>query len=318
MFIFSCAITHLVLLGKDEEAHSSSNNSVSFVDAIKHSPSSVIVVVICFFSVWSIIGLAGFHTYLATTNLTTNEDIKGSFSSKRNHENFNPYSKGNFINNCLAVLCSPMSPSLLDATGIVTEQYLVANNLVPGEEGSVGGQAGGSGGLGKTTYGTVLDSKPYPVQPQSPQHHLNGQQQQQQQHHQQVLYNQQRQMVQTQTSTTGLSVGGENEVVHSNGGTHGVRSEPPATTELDQTTMIGSALDLDSLNGDAAVASATSILSDNDMLDNVSSTVGTSHSGGDGSQVGLMSPSSASAGGGGGANRALAGTATVPTVTSAM
>ncbi|CAG5121999.1 unnamed protein product, partial [Candidula unifasciata] len=74
---------------------------------------------ICFFSVWSVIGLAGFHTYLATTEQTTNEDIKGTFTSKRGQDNFNPFSKGSLIKNCVSVLCGPTPPSMIDQRGFV-------------------------------------------------------------------------------------------------------------------------------------------------------------------------------------------------------
>lgn len=118
VFIFSCVITHLVLL---------SQNS-TFLDAIKQSPASVIEGVICFFSVWSILGLAGFHTYLTTSNQTTNEDIKGSFSSKRGPENINPYSQGSICLNCIWVLCGPVPPSLIDRRGIVTPDVMGTPN----------------------------------------------------------------------------------------------------------------------------------------------------------------------------------------------
>ena len=67
--------------------------------------------------------------YLSSANLTTNEDIKGSYSSKRTHANFNPFSAGSIFANCNEVLCSPLNPSLIDATGFVTDQYLAERKL---------------------------------------------------------------------------------------------------------------------------------------------------------------------------------------------
>ncbi|ELW47664.1 Palmitoyltransferase ZDHHC18 [Tupaia chinensis] len=72
---------------------------------------TVLELAICFFSIWSILGLSGFHTYLVASNLTTNEDIKGSWSSKRGGEaSVNPYSHKSVITNCCAVLCGPLPP----------------------------------------------------------------------------------------------------------------------------------------------------------------------------------------------------------------
>ncbi|KAB0804695.1 hypothetical protein PPYR_01665 [Photinus pyralis] len=114
VFIFACAVAHIILITREDR---------QFLDAVKDSPASVIVAVICFFSVWSILGLAGFHTYLTTSNQTTNEDIKGSFTSKRGQESFNPYSQGNVCLNCFHILCGPFTPSLIDRRGVVTDEY---------------------------------------------------------------------------------------------------------------------------------------------------------------------------------------------------
>lgn len=66
VFVFSCVITHIVFVARDHD---------SYLEAVKETPASVVEVVVCFFSVWSIMGLAGFHTYLTTSNQTTNEDV---------------------------------------------------------------------------------------------------------------------------------------------------------------------------------------------------------------------------------------------------
>lgn len=124
-------------------------NKETFVVAIQKHPASVIEGVICFFSVWSILGLAGFHTYLTTSNQTTNEDIKGSFSARRGQANFNPYGYGNFCLNCLAVLCGPVQPSLIDRRGVVTVDYLSSTQSKSGEC-----------QLASRSYGTVHTAQP--------------------------------------------------------------------------------------------------------------------------------------------------------------
>ncbi|XP_042295225.1 palmitoyltransferase ZDHHC18 isoform X3 [Sceloporus undulatus] len=108
-FIFACVITHLALRSQGND----------FISVLKATPASVLELVICFFSVWSIFGLSGFHTYLVASNLTTNEDLKGAWSSKRGSEFSNPYSHKSVLTNCCAVLCGPFYPSLIDRRGFI-------------------------------------------------------------------------------------------------------------------------------------------------------------------------------------------------------
>ncbi|XP_066586547.1 palmitoyltransferase ZDHHC9 isoform X2 [Prorops nasuta] len=141
VFIFACAVTHLIMLTRDDKP---------FLEAVRLSPGSIVVGVICFFSVWCILGLAGFHTYLTTSNQTTNEDIKGSFTSKRGQETFNPYSQGNICGNCFYILCGPAPPSLIDRRGIVTPEFR-AEQERSGSESTI---------TNNKTYGTVKIVQP--------------------------------------------------------------------------------------------------------------------------------------------------------------
>ncbi|XP_070567975.1 palmitoyltransferase ZDHHC18-like isoform X1 [Ptychodera flava] len=119
VFVFACVITHLILR---------TNELGSFLEAMKATPASIIEIFVCFFSIWSILALAGFHTYLTATSLTTNEDIKGSWSSKRGENNYNPYSYGSICNNCCAVLCGPTHVSLMDRRGFVQPEIVIPDS----------------------------------------------------------------------------------------------------------------------------------------------------------------------------------------------
>jgi len=45
------------------------------LDALRTTPTSAVVIVISFFGMWTVLGLAGFHTYLIAVEQTTNEDV---------------------------------------------------------------------------------------------------------------------------------------------------------------------------------------------------------------------------------------------------
>ena len=93
---------------------------------MQHSPGSLIVILISFFrcaldeilfkqdkdmfcSVWSVLGLSVYHTYLLVSAVTTNEDLKGSFNPKRVPNARNPYST-TFMGNWCAAVCGPEYP----------------------------------------------------------------------------------------------------------------------------------------------------------------------------------------------------------------
>ncbi|XP_072126766.1 palmitoyltransferase ZDHHC9 [Mobula birostris] len=110
VYIFAFDIVHVALRSVDN----------GFLNTLKDTPGTVLEVVICFFTLWSVIGLSGFHTYLIALNQTTNEDIKGSWSGKNGIHN--PYSHDGIIKNCCEILCGPVPPSVLDRRGLIKEE----------------------------------------------------------------------------------------------------------------------------------------------------------------------------------------------------
>lgn len=89
----------------------------TFISAIHASPGSMFVSVICLISVWSVLGLSGFHTYLLASNQTTNEEVKDAFADLWPSYCGSLYSTGNLFTNCFGTLCAPEIPSLLDRRG---------------------------------------------------------------------------------------------------------------------------------------------------------------------------------------------------------
>ncbi|XP_075460040.1 palmitoyltransferase ZDHHC18 isoform X1 [Ascaphus truei] len=109
-FILAAVTTHIALRAQ----------SSTILSVLKETPGSVLELLICFLSVWCILGLSGFHTYLVTANRTTNEDIKGSLSGKLSSEDsVNPYSHQSIVTNCCATLCGPFPPSFISSRNIV-------------------------------------------------------------------------------------------------------------------------------------------------------------------------------------------------------
>ncbi|KAK3581653.1 hypothetical protein CHS0354_033411 [Potamilus streckersoni] len=97
-------------------------------DAFKESIASVIEGVVCIGSLTSVGGLACYHSYLVAMEMTTNEDIKGSHSSKRIKDNINPFSHGSCFKNCCFIICGPQHPSLMDRRGFTYVQETPGTN----------------------------------------------------------------------------------------------------------------------------------------------------------------------------------------------
>ncbi|XP_062249954.1 palmitoyltransferase ZDHHC9 isoform X2 [Platichthys flesus] len=119
IYIFTFDIVHVVM----RSVHN------GFLNTLKETPGTVLEVLVCFFTLWSVVGLTGFHTYLISLNQTTNEDIKGSWSGKNRVQN--PYSHKNIFKNCCEVLCGPAYPSVLDRRGLQEDSPVPVSAAAP-------------------------------------------------------------------------------------------------------------------------------------------------------------------------------------------
>ncbi|KAM9850268.1 palmitoyltransferase ZDHHC9 [Aulostomus maculatus] len=146
IYIFTFDIVHVVMRSVDN----------GFLNTLKETPGTVLEVLVCFFTLWSVVGLTGFHTYLISLNQTTNEDIKGSWSGKNRVQN--PYSHKNIIKNCCEVLCGPTYPSVLDRRGLMQEDSSAsASSAVPSS--SSGSSSSSSTPVPQTTHALLCLQK---------------------------------------------------------------------------------------------------------------------------------------------------------------
>ena len=106
--LIAISIAHLALHTLDD--YSDSN---SLAQSIRHSLAGnipvAIVAGICIVFMWFIVGLTAYHIYLASHAMTTYEHIRGAFESIGN-----PYDKGPWYRNLLAVFKEPIRPSWVD------------------------------------------------------------------------------------------------------------------------------------------------------------------------------------------------------------
>ena len=209
------------------------------------------------------------YRFLTTSNLTTNEDIKGAYSNKRGHSNFNPFSAGNAILNCNEILCGPINPSLIDARGYVTEDYLISVTSPPVTQ-------------------PQPEPQPQPGHPQPPQPQYPIQPKQQ------IENGDQQPPAPVDSTASAVSrlsnsstapdmrvsrlppINKSNTAQNltlTNVGLHNEGQENDKM-DLDQTTMIGSALDLDSLGSNEDVESGNQVPRQNGSSSHAGSQVG--------------------------------------------
>ncbi|ESN94642.1 hypothetical protein HELRODRAFT_68781, partial [Helobdella robusta] len=104
-YVFAFSLTTMILISIESD----------FLNALKTSPGRYPLIVVSFVCLWSFVGLAGFHTFLSFCNITTNEDIKSSYTRGQK----NPFSLDSKLSNFCFMIFGPVTPSLIDRRGFV-------------------------------------------------------------------------------------------------------------------------------------------------------------------------------------------------------
>ena len=106
--ILAVSIAHLALVTLDDYA-TSNNLSASIRTSLAGNIPVAIVCGITVLFMWFIVGLTGYHMYLATHAMTTYEHIRGAFETLGN-----PYDKGAWYTNLVGVFTERIRPSWVD------------------------------------------------------------------------------------------------------------------------------------------------------------------------------------------------------------
>ena len=97
VYIMGFSIKHLAILSKQVGG---------FLNAVKHSPTTVCSLMICFPCAIFVLLLFSYHTYIIAMALTTNEEI--------NKINKDLFHRGSIWRNFLHTLCTPTPPSRIN------------------------------------------------------------------------------------------------------------------------------------------------------------------------------------------------------------
>ncbi|KAL1925134.1 uncharacterized protein VTP21DRAFT_17 [Calcarisporiella thermophila] len=127
LYVLGFSLAHLLLLMRDHQ--------LSFIDAIRATPMSLVITLMSFILSWSVCGLTGYHLFLISRNLTTHEQLRASMGG-RQLSTKHPFDYGHLWQNCFYVLCRPQTKSYLRKPAYEIDQL-----DPPGHQGEVDEEA---------------------------------------------------------------------------------------------------------------------------------------------------------------------------------